>query len=165
MALQPRWSSRSCSDTCTLTVPQQQRLDVTYTNLLRRVQNIHWTEHPTRERIYGKNSHLYLKGLPSVAYNSPVIASVPRARLSRPSFCGNPTVQSTLGNWPSQIPSLGTQGSRGRTSQTPWQTDWSGARSFLAPRPEGSNDDNDERHRGNMLGIIKGKKCNLNPFL
>ena len=92
------------------------------------------------------NCHLYLKGLPSVAYNSSVTASVQRARLSRPSFCPflNPTVQSTLGNSPSQIPSRGTQGSRGRTSQTPWQTDGSGVISFLAPRPEGSNDDDDE---------------------
>ena len=29
------------------------RLDGTYTNLLRRVQNIHWTEHATLEKIYG----------------------------------------------------------------------------------------------------------------
>ena len=28
-------------------------LDGTYTNLLRRVQNIHWNQHPTKERIYG----------------------------------------------------------------------------------------------------------------
>ena len=33
----------------------QKRLDGTYTNLLRRVQNIHWNQqHPTKERIYAK---------------------------------------------------------------------------------------------------------------
>ena len=41
------------SETWTLTTGQQQRLDGTYTNLLRRVQNIHLSENATRERIYG----------------------------------------------------------------------------------------------------------------
>ena len=40
------------SETWTLTTHQQQRLDGTYTNLLRRAQNIHWSEHATREHIY-----------------------------------------------------------------------------------------------------------------
>ena len=40
------------SETWTLTQKNQKRLDGTYTNL-RRVQNIHWNEHPTKERIYG----------------------------------------------------------------------------------------------------------------
>ena len=41
------------SETWTLTRRTQRRLDGTYTNLLRRVQNIHWYEHATKERIYG----------------------------------------------------------------------------------------------------------------
>ena len=41
------------SETWTLTAKQQKRLDGTYTNLLRRVQNIHWTQHATTEDIYG----------------------------------------------------------------------------------------------------------------
>ena len=41
------------SETWTLTQTNQKRLDGTYTNLLRRVQNIHWNEHPTKEIIYG----------------------------------------------------------------------------------------------------------------
>ena len=40
------------SETWTLTQKNQKRLDGTYTNLLRRVQNIHWNEHPTKKRIY-----------------------------------------------------------------------------------------------------------------
>ena len=36
----------------TLTLKQQQRLDGTYTNLLRRVQNIHWSSHATLREIY-----------------------------------------------------------------------------------------------------------------
>ena len=32
----------------------QKQLDKTHTNLLRRVQNIHWNEHPTKERNYEK---------------------------------------------------------------------------------------------------------------
>ena len=42
------------SETWTLTSKQQKRLDGTYTNLLRRVQNIHWTQHATLKDIYGK---------------------------------------------------------------------------------------------------------------
>lgn len=41
------------SETWTLTAKQLRRLDGTYTNLLRRVQNIHWTEHQPLDRIYG----------------------------------------------------------------------------------------------------------------
>ena len=41
------------AETWTLTQTTQKRLDGTYTNLLRRVQNIHWSEHATKERIYG----------------------------------------------------------------------------------------------------------------
>ena len=40
------------AETWTLTLKQQQRLDGTYTNLLRRVQNIHWSSHATLEEIY-----------------------------------------------------------------------------------------------------------------
>ena len=40
------------SETWPLTTHQQERLDETYINLLRRAQNIHWSEHATRERIY-----------------------------------------------------------------------------------------------------------------
>ena len=40
------------AETWTLTQTTQRRLDGTYTNLLRRVQNIHWSEHATKERIY-----------------------------------------------------------------------------------------------------------------
>ena len=36
------------------TSSQQQGLDRTYTNLLRHVQNMHWSEHASREQIYGK---------------------------------------------------------------------------------------------------------------
>ena len=41
------------AETWTLTTRQQKRLDGTFTNMLRRVQNIHWAEHATLERIYG----------------------------------------------------------------------------------------------------------------
>ena len=41
------------SEMWTLNTGQQQRLDGTYTNLLRRAQNIHQSENATRERIYG----------------------------------------------------------------------------------------------------------------
>ena len=41
------------SETWTLTSKQQRRLDGTYTNLLRRAQNIHWTQHATIKEIYG----------------------------------------------------------------------------------------------------------------
>ena len=41
------------AETWTLTTRLQQRLDGTYTNLLRRVQNIHWREHATLKIIYG----------------------------------------------------------------------------------------------------------------
>ena len=41
------------AETWTLTTRQQKRLDGTYTNMLRRVQNIHWSEHATLEHIYG----------------------------------------------------------------------------------------------------------------
>ena len=41
------------AETWTLTQTTQKRLDGTYTNLLCRVQNIHWSEHATKERIYG----------------------------------------------------------------------------------------------------------------
>ena len=40
------------AETWTLTLKQQQRLDGTYTNLLRRVQNIHWSSHATLREIY-----------------------------------------------------------------------------------------------------------------
>ena len=42
------------SETWTLTSKQQKRLDGSYTNLLRRVQDIQWTQHATLEDIYGK---------------------------------------------------------------------------------------------------------------
>ena len=42
------------SETWTLTSKQQQRLDGTYTNMLRRVKNISWRDHATLNRIYGK---------------------------------------------------------------------------------------------------------------
>ena len=41
------------SETWTLKQKNQKRLDGTYTNLLRIVQNTHSSEHPTKERIYG----------------------------------------------------------------------------------------------------------------
>ena len=41
------------SETWTLTSKQQKRLDGTYTNLLRRVKNIHSKQHATISRIYG----------------------------------------------------------------------------------------------------------------
>ena len=41
------------AETWTLTTRQQKRLDRAYTNMLRRVQNIHWSEHATLEHIYG----------------------------------------------------------------------------------------------------------------
>ena len=41
------------AETWTLTTRQQKRLDGAYTNMLRRVQNIHWSEHATLEHIYG----------------------------------------------------------------------------------------------------------------
>ena len=41
------------AETWTLTARLHKRLDGTYTNLLRRAQNIHWKEHATLERIYG----------------------------------------------------------------------------------------------------------------
>ena len=41
------------AETWTLTTRQQKRLDGVYTNMLRRVQNIHWLEHATLEHIYG----------------------------------------------------------------------------------------------------------------
>ena len=41
------------SESWTLTSKQQKRLDGTYTNLLRRVQNMHWTQHATLKDIYG----------------------------------------------------------------------------------------------------------------
>ena len=41
------------SESWTLTQKNHKQMDGTYTNLLRRVQNIHWNEHPTKERIYG----------------------------------------------------------------------------------------------------------------
>ena len=47
------------SETCTLTAKQQKHLNGTYTNLLRRVQNIHWTQHATIEDIY--------RGLPKIS--------------------------------------------------------------------------------------------------
>ena len=40
------------AETWTLTLKQQQRLDGTYTNLLRRVQNIHWSSHASLREIY-----------------------------------------------------------------------------------------------------------------
>ena len=40
------------AETWTLTLKQQQRLDGTYTNRLRRVQNIHWSSHATLREIY-----------------------------------------------------------------------------------------------------------------
>ena len=40
------------AETWTLTLKQQQRLDGTYTNLLRRVQNIHLSSHATLREIY-----------------------------------------------------------------------------------------------------------------
>ena len=42
------------SETWTLTSKQQKRLDGNYTNMLRRVQNIQWSEHATIQTIYGK---------------------------------------------------------------------------------------------------------------
>ena len=42
------------SETWTLTSKQQKRLDGNYTNMLRRVQNILWSEHATIQTIYGK---------------------------------------------------------------------------------------------------------------
>ena len=42
------------AETWTLTTKLQKRMDGTYTNLLRRAQNIHWSEHATKQRIYGK---------------------------------------------------------------------------------------------------------------
>ena len=41
------------AETWTLTTRQQKRLDGAYTNMLRRVQNIHWSEHATLEHICG----------------------------------------------------------------------------------------------------------------
>jgi|TARA_B110001454_G_scaffold215734_1_gene237708 exonuclease III len=41
------------SETWTLTTKQMKRLDGTYTNLLMRVQNIHWKQHATLDQIYG----------------------------------------------------------------------------------------------------------------
>ena len=41
------------AETWTLTARQQKRLDGTYTNLLRRVQVIDWSEHTTLRQIYG----------------------------------------------------------------------------------------------------------------
>ena len=41
------------AETWTLTQTTQRRLDGTYTNLLRRLQNIHLAEHATKENIYG----------------------------------------------------------------------------------------------------------------
>ena len=41
------------AETWTLTQTTQRRLDGPYTNLLRRVQNINWAEHATKENIYG----------------------------------------------------------------------------------------------------------------
>ena len=41
------------SETWTLSVKQQRRLDGCYTRLLRRVQNLSWKNHPTLETIYG----------------------------------------------------------------------------------------------------------------
>ena len=41
------------AETWYLTQTTQKRLDGTYTNLLRRVQNIHCSEHATKERVYG----------------------------------------------------------------------------------------------------------------
>ena len=42
------------SETWTLTSKQRKRLDGKYTNLLRRVQNIHWTQPATLKDIYGR---------------------------------------------------------------------------------------------------------------
>ena len=42
------------AETWTLITVLQRRLYGTYTNLLRRAQNIHWKEHATLQRIYGK---------------------------------------------------------------------------------------------------------------
>ena len=47
------------SETWTLTTKQKKHLDGTYTNLLRRVQDIHWTQHATIEDIY--------RGLPKIS--------------------------------------------------------------------------------------------------
>ena len=49
------------AETWTLSKSQQKRLDGAYTNMLRRVQNIHWSEHATLERIYGNIVPLSLK--------------------------------------------------------------------------------------------------------
>ena len=41
------------AETWTLTQTTQKRLNGTYTNLLHEVQNIHWSEHATKERLFG----------------------------------------------------------------------------------------------------------------
>ena len=41
------------AETWTLNSNQQKRLDGTYTNLLRRIKNINWRQHPTKKQIYG----------------------------------------------------------------------------------------------------------------
>ena len=53
----------SGEETCTLTTRQQKRLDGAYTNMLRRVQKIHWSEHATLEHIYGDIPSLSQKGI------------------------------------------------------------------------------------------------------
>ena len=57
------------SETWTLTSKQQKRLDGNYTNMLRRVQNIQWSEHATIQTIYGKLPRITSK-LASVVFNS-----------------------------------------------------------------------------------------------
>jgi hypothetical protein len=49
------------AETWTLTKSQLMRLNGAYTNMLRRVQNIHWSEHATLERIYGNTPPLSQK--------------------------------------------------------------------------------------------------------
>ena len=80
------------AETWTLTQTTQRRLDGTHTNLLRRVQNINWAEHATKENIYGN--------LPSI---SDILM---RRRLQLAGHClrAESEVISTLLQWDQRLP-------------------------------------------------------------
>ena len=80
------------AETWTLTQTIQRRLDGTYMNLLRWVQNINWAEHATKENIYGN--------LPSIS------DTLMHRRLQFAGHCliAESEVMSTLLLWDQRLP-------------------------------------------------------------
>ena len=139
----------------TLTTRQQKRLDGAYTNMLRRVQNIHCSEHATLEHIYGN--------IP------PLSQKVIKRRLSFAGHCHRATeemIHHVLLWRPrghvryrashTQIPSRGMRALKKKTSLWQWRTARCGGRLWIRSRLPGPPDDDENvfHYSPPLQGII-----------